>query len=522
MSEKRGSSRGAMPRIRFVGASILAASVALGLVGGVAAEAQARGGATAVSGPVFAWMLLDAETGQVLSEQNADVLTYPASLTKMMTLYLTFEAINQGRVRTDQLFTVSAYAASRSPSKLGLVPGEAVPLRDLILGLVTRSANDAASVIAENLAGSEINFARYMTWKARQLGMQHTWYQNASGLPDPSQRTTARDVARLSLALYHDFPREYRYFSTQAFYFRGDEINTHNHLLEWYQGADGIKTGFVNASGFNIATSAVRNGRRLIGVIMGGRSAHSRDLQMASLLDQGFAVLGNRQPAQPLVAAAPSAGPRASSGSAIATAAPSTSAIVAAAAPAPTASAIAAAAGPRASSGSAITASATSPAIAATQAAPAPAARAIVPMEQVIAAVDDEEDDDESDAQDSKSGALRRAASAALRHLAPVSKAQAAPAVHVKTAAEDGWSVQLGAYRDQSAARQALRRASGLDAVSGKPQQVLAPSKADRRGLYRARLLGFSESGARSACGSLKKRKIECTVVRSPEKLARG
>ena len=174
-----------------------------------------------------------------------------------------------------------------------------------------------------------------MTWKARQLGMQHTWYQNASGLPDPSQRTTARDVARLSLALYHDFPREYRYFSTQEFYFRGDEINTHNHLLEWYPGADGIKTGFVNASGFNIATSAVRNGRRLIGVIMGGRSAHSRDLQMASLLDQGFAVLGNRQPAQPLVAAAP---PPVRGHPPAARSQPprSASAIVAATAPAPT------------------------------------------------------------------------------------------------------------------------------------------------------------------------------------------
>ncbi len=204
--------------------------------GGPAAEARPGGGATAVSGPVFAWILLDAETGQVLGEQNADVLTYPASLTKMMTLYLTFEALNQGRIRLDQLFTVSAGAASRSPSKLGLTPGETVPLRDLILGVVTRSANDAASVIAENLAGSEANFARYMTWKARQLGMQHTWYQNASGLPDPAQRTTARDVARLSLALYHDFPREYRYFSTQEFYFRGEEINTHNHLLEWYPG----------------------------------------------------------------------------------------------------------------------------------------------------------------------------------------------------------------------------------------------------------------------------------------------
>src|SRR3954469_10937787 len=327
MSEKRGMSRGAMPRSRiarlrfaplgFAGASILAASVALGLVAGPAAEARPHGGAQATyaavpSGPVFAWILLDADTGQVLGEQSADELTYPASLTKIMTLYLTFEALNQGRVQLDRLFTVSASAASRPPSKLGLVPGETIPLRDLILGLITRSANDAASVIAENLAGSEANFARYMTWKARQLGMQHTWYQNASGLPDPSQRTTARDVARLSLALYHDFPREYRYFSIQEFYFRGEQITTHNHLLEIYPGADGIKTGFVNASGFNIATSAVRNGHRLIGVIMGGRSAHSRDLQMASLLDQGFAVLGNRQPVQPLVAAAPSAGPRAS------------------------------------------------------------------------------------------------------------------------------------------------------------------------------------------------------------------
>jgi D-alanyl-D-alanine carboxypeptidase len=438
---------------------------------------------TSVSGPVFAWILLDADTGQVLSEQNADVLTYPASLTKMMTLYLTFEALNQRRVRLDQLFTVSAEAASRSPSKLGLIPGETIPLRDLILGLITRSANDAASVVAENLAGSEANFARYMTWKARQLGMQHTWYQNASGLPDPGQRTTARDIARLSLALYHDFPREYRYFSTQEFYFRGEEINTHNHLLETYPGADGIKTGFVNASGFNIATSAVRNGRRLVGVIMGGRSAHSRDLQMASLLDQGFVALGTHQPAQQLIAEAQAVGPRASSSNSIAAAAPA------------------------------------APARAATQAAPASAARAVAAAAPTVAAV--EEDDDEGDADDRKAGALRRVASAALRHLAPVSKAQAAPAVHVRTA-DGSWGVQLGAYRDQSAARQALRRIAGVAVASGKPQQVMAPAKSDRRGLYRARLLRFNESDARAACLALKKRKIECTVIRSAAKLTRG
>ena len=482
-----------MPRAWFVG-SILAASVALGPLGGPAAEARPYRGAPASyaavpSGPVFAWILLDAGTGQVLGEQNADELTYPASLTKMMTLYLTFEALNQGRVRLDQLFTVSAAAASRPPSKLGLMPGEAIPLRDLILGLVTRSANDAASVIAENLAGSEANFARYMTWKARQLGMQHSWYNNASGLPDPGQRTTARDIARLALALYQHFPREYRYFSVREFYFRGDEINSHNHLMEWYPGVDGIKTGFINASGFNIATSAVRNGRRLIGVILGGRSAHARDLQMASLLDQGFAALGTGQPAQPaqaVASAAPAAGPKASSSTAI----PASASAVPRAAPTRVAASVA-------------------------PAAPAPVTLAKTPVE-------DDDDDETGIVEDDKpkADALRRVAGAALQHLAPVSKAQAAPAVHVKTAGEEGWGIQLGAYRDQQTARQALRQIAGVAAVTGKPQQILAPPKSDRQRLYRVRLLSFSESGARAACAALKKRRIACTVVRSAVRLA--
>lgn len=505
-------SRGAMPRSRWAGtsllpASVLAISVALSLVAGPAAEARPYGGmpessAAVPSGPVFAWILLDADTGQVLGQQNADELTYPASLTKMMTLYLTFEALNQGRVRLDQLFTVSAAAASRAPTKLGLVPGEAVPLRDLVLGLITRSANDAASVIAENMAGSEANFARYMTWKARQLGMQHTWYDNASGLPDPGQRTTARDIARLALALYHDFPREYRYFSIQEFYFRGEEIYSHNHLMEWYPGIDGIKTGYINASGFNIATSAVRNGRRLIGVILGGRSAHSRDLQMASLLDQGFAVLGVGQPAQPAPA---------QPGPAIAAAAP--------AATAPSASY------PKASSSTAIPASTqAAQARAAAPATPVPAA-AHAPVTLANTPVDDDDEADRAyvvEDDEPKAAALSRVAAAALRHLAPVSKAHAEPAVHVKTAGEGSWSVQLGAYRNQEAARQALRRIVGIASVNGKPQQVLAPSKSDRQHLYRARLLSYSESGARTACAALKKRGIACTVMRSAMKLVRG
>jgi D-alanyl-D-alanine carboxypeptidase len=237
-------------------------------------------------------IVIDVDTGRVLSEANADAITYPASLTKMMTLYLTFEALNAGRLRIDQYLPVSSEAASKSPTKLHLAPGDSMQVHDLILGVVTKSANDAATVLAEGLAGSETAFADRMTARARQLGMADTFYRNASGLPDPEQRTTARDVAQLALALYHDFPREYRYFATRQFVFRGRIIGTHNHLLDWYEGADGIKTGYIGASGFNLAASAVRNGHRLIGVVMGGASAASRDREMAALLDQAFAEVG--------------------------------------------------------------------------------------------------------------------------------------------------------------------------------------------------------------------------------------
>ncbi len=247
-----------------------------------ASQAEARGlrshghARHASPGPSFALVsesiVIDVETGRVLSAMNADAITYPASLTKMMTLYLVFEALNAGRLRTDQYLPVSYEAASRSPTKLGLRPGESLAVQELILGLVTRSANDAAAVLAEGLAGSEPAFAEQMTRRARQLGMTSTVYRNASGLPNPDQYTTARDQAQLALALYRDFPREYRYFATRQFYFRGNVIHNHNHLLDWYEGADGIKTGYIGASGYNLAASAVRNEHRLIGVVMGGPS----------------------------------------------------------------------------------------------------------------------------------------------------------------------------------------------------------------------------------------------------------
>jgi D-alanyl-D-alanine carboxypeptidase len=279
------------------------AAALVGMMGIPAANAR-RHHFVASSSVIFEAIVLDAATGQVLGENNPDAITYPASLTKMMTLYLTFEALNSGRLKLDQELPVSAYAASRAPSRLGLTPGETVSVRDLILGIVTKSANDAATVLAEGLGGgSEANFAQVMNAKAQQLGMDHTSYHNASGLPDPEQRTTARDIARLALALIQHFPREYRYFSVKEFDFHGEPVVGHDHMLDWYPGADGIKTGFINASGYNLATSAVQNGHRLIGVILGGRTVRSRDQEMGAMLDKGFAEVAGTPPAPQMTTA---------------------------------------------------------------------------------------------------------------------------------------------------------------------------------------------------------------------------
>ena len=234
-------------------------------------------------------IIIDAQTGKVLSEHNADRPDYPASLTKMMTLYLAFGALEQGKISLDSEFVVSAHAARQAPSKLGLRPGQRIAVRDLILAIVTHSANDAAVTLAENLAGSESAFAQHMTATAHALGMTATTFRNASGLPMPPNMSTARDLATLARALWRDYPTEYHFFATEEFTYRGSVYETHNHLMASFAGMDGIKTGYIHASGFNLAASAVRNGRRLIGVIMGGSSARSRDLQMAGLLDDAFA-----------------------------------------------------------------------------------------------------------------------------------------------------------------------------------------------------------------------------------------
>jgi D-alanyl-D-alanine carboxypeptidase len=245
----------------------------------------------ALAANTYSGLVVDVDSERVLYERNADELRHPASLTKMMTLYLVFEALANGELYEDTMFRASRFAVMRPPSRLGLAAGDTLSVRDGILALVTRSANDAASVIAEGMAGSESAFAAMMTEKARELGMSQTVFRNASGLPDPNQVTTAWDMYRLGRALYKNFPDQYAYFSTPKFYYEGQGFENHNHLMERYPGMDGIKTGFINSSGFNLVASARRGGRRLIGVVFGGPSAFRRDEHMKEILDDGFAQL---------------------------------------------------------------------------------------------------------------------------------------------------------------------------------------------------------------------------------------
>ena len=241
----------------------------------------------ALSNPRYAAYVWDTNSGEVLFEADADEPRYPASLTKIMTLYLTFEALESGRLTLASPVPVSAHAAAEVPSKLGIKPGGVITVQNAILSLVTRSANDMATALGEMLGGSEQDFARLMTAKARQLGMDSTTFRNAHGLPDVRQITTARDMAVLGYAMREHFPARYRYFQTREFNFGGQSIGNHNRLLGRVTGVDGIKTGYTRASGFNLVTSVRReDGRSVVAVVMGGQTGASRDDHMAALIEE--------------------------------------------------------------------------------------------------------------------------------------------------------------------------------------------------------------------------------------------
>lgn len=253
----------------------------------------------------YASIVIDAKTGEVLHEASADTRNFPASLTKMMTLHMAFDALDAGKLKLNQALPVSAHAAGMAPSKLGLRPGQTITAEQCILALVTKSANDCAAVLAEAMGGTEVAFAKKMTDRARQLGMTRTTFRNASGLPNAGQLSTARDMARLAQSLIYDHSKYYSYFNTKSFTYKGVTHRSHNRLMARYPGMDGLKTGYIRASGFNLTSSAVRDGRRLIGVVFGGQTAAWRDNHMADLLDEAFK---GRRSAPVLVASARSNG----------------------------------------------------------------------------------------------------------------------------------------------------------------------------------------------------------------------
>lgn len=303
------------PRFSWPAFAISAAALAAMLLAPLDCEARSRrhhhhrhhhSSSEAASGwhSGHASIVVDAKTGKVLEEKNADKLLHPASLAKIMTLYLLFEQIDAGRLKLDSKFTVSRHASEAAPSKLGLDPGDKIEVEDAIKAIVTRSANDVAVVIGENIGGSEEAFAAHMTRKARALGMKHTVFTNASGLPDKKQVTTARDLALLGRAVQDRFPRLYRFFSIKTFLWHGTKIPNHNHLIS-REGVDGIKTGYTRASGFNLVTSIKLRNRALVAVVLGGRTARARDRRMRALLDEYLpkAYAGVRT--APLVAEAP-------------------------------------------------------------------------------------------------------------------------------------------------------------------------------------------------------------------------
>ncbi len=431
-------------------------------------------------------ILIDARTGEVLYADRADEPRHPASLTKMMTLYMAFDALKAGRLRLDQRLPVSYHAAAQEPTKLDLQPGSTISVEDAILAAAIKSANDAAVVLAEAIGnGSEETFARMMTNRARALGMNRTNFHNASGLPDPAQITTARDFATLAQALYRDHRQFYHYFGYTEFEFQGRVIPGHNRVTQYYDGADGLKTGFIRASGFNLASSAERGGRRLVGVVFGGETAASRDREMMAMLDRGFSgevmMAARRQPQGPTLISAASAGELGRQFTvASANAQPAAEAVEAVADEAPvlrTKPAAKAAVKPQA------------------QPVPAKAETAKAPTPHETAKA-------KALADKSKPKLVAQAKTPDVPH-----KPAAAP-----RAAKGGAVIQVGAFSQRSAAERQIDAAqAAVPKLLGDSDPAVVKDSGGK--VYRARLAGLTPVQAKQACDTLKRHNIHCAIV---------
>lgn len=416
----------------------------------------------------YASIVVNAETGKILHAENATTRNYPASLTKIMTLFMTFEALRSGKVKLDQRLPVSRIAAGRSPAKLGLRKGQTISVEDAISALVTKSANDVATVIAEALGGTERKFARQMTKRAHELGMKDTTFRNASGLPNREQLSTAKDMATLARAVLREFPREYKYFAKRSFTWNGRTYRNHNKLLDSYEGVDGIKTGYIRASGYNLVASAKRNGVRVIAVMFGGNSSRQRNRLVARMLDRGFTTMT-------AIAAARSDKPERVTAEA-----------------------------PAADIAEKIDPELKELVSAARSDKPEPASRK--------AAADRSEP---TPTPKVKRPGLKQVASnipdAGLRDVA-----REAGVMTRRPAQMNSWAIQVGAYNRFAPAHFAVTRAArAVPSLLGTRFAIVQQKSARRKGpdIYKARLLVNTESRAQRSCNALKRRKIDCMVI---------
>jgi D-alanyl-D-alanine carboxypeptidase len=441
---------------------------------------------------IDAAIVIDANTDTVLSQENPDRLLHPASMSKLMTLYLAFEALESGKITLQRTFPVSAHAESMSPTKLNLIAGQTIRVEDLILSMVTLSANDSAVVLAEGLGGSEDRFGQLMTRKAHQLGMVNTNFRNSNGLPDPAQISTARDMAILCRALIKHFPQYYHYFSIREFTYNGIPHANHNHLMSRYEGMDGLKTGLTNASGFNLAASAVRGGRRLIGVVFGGTSAVARDDYMAALLDDGFRKSSNV--AMTTAAPPPVPGHKPNeliNGTAAVASLPPTPVPVA---PAP--KPIGEVGGGPVADSAVQTPIPDSP--------PPPSRQAGVKLNAqrptTIGALAAASGQGDEEGPDEATPAVQQKSSGRVAMLI-VPKAQRQKPAKAPAATQASWSIQVGAYATRQATEQAIKAAIKRVPTILKGATVVVAALPQKHGtLYRGRLSGLEANDARKAC----------------------
>jgi D-alanyl-D-alanine carboxypeptidase len=474
--------RDAAAGLRSASHLVLSLLVALLLAVQLAAPADAN--------PRFAAVVVDAKSGKVVFSRNPDATRYPASLTKIMTLYLVFEDLKAGKITLDTKLPVSAHAAGEPPSKIGLKPGQSIRVEDAIKVLITKSANDVAAVVGEALSGSVPAFAERMTRKARELGMTRTTFHNASGLPHAKQVTTARDMATLGLRIQRDFPEMFSVFSLRSYSYGGHAYRNHNGLLGKVSGMDGIKTGYIRASGFNLTASVERDHKRIVAVVMGGRTAATRNEYMARLIEDMFrtakltktgeiAAYAGEPPGLPAaklkLASVPPPLPRNKPGFGE----PENQAPVQAAA--------------FAGEGSDEAGEAAAEMISADAAAKASLAATIASFGEEIRP---------ADAAGTNKSDVRVSAAA------PVATGQ--ETVLVKS----GWTIQVGAFPSQEGAHTRLEQArkSDIAVLSNKPGFTMAAQSGDNM-IYRARFSGFTENHAREACKALKEKGLDCLAL---------